>query len=1153
MRNKVRFSCRLLRLLLIPSTLQELSAALGGYTSRTIDQVLNKLVTQGPPPPHLGDMHVVSVGGNQGREKFLTWFLYPAWERRCAADGADPPPALDDIDKIGGWADLEPVGFYEDAADLDKSVRRDPEASKSTTGKKQIGRSTLAQAKAKAVRAAKKVVKVVPPPREPSAPVSEASAPTSRKAKAKPVAKTGKLTYYEKSKLAKAERERLGLPPKEKRPPSGGGRKKKEVVVIVDPDEEEDAATPIQDQTPAADSPPRANATASSSKSTALAKTPAPVASSSKSKAAPPKSATAKSTPAASTPAPADAPTAQKSAKGKGKATAREEAQDEVTKKRGRTLSSAAADTPATKKRASKDTPAAAAPPPALKAVPLKVTALGDIDRQKQIVNYVEYHGGIVEKTSFITQKLCEFAQQQNPTVQAYMMDRNVFLRALDVLVERGILSQTTCIWGENIKIRRDLILRLPLTIDSPEYKAFATKLQTEEPVAKPRKPRINYKTEETEEKEEKRTWKVELSDIPSSKADRATVRAFFSRQSMVLASQYGVHYGRFPRARDLHLSLLQTITTDNPAVNVGGEEFIVNKSVIFRHLPLGVFLKIVPLNLDSPTLLEFTSDPANSATPLSQLPQNILAQINQQDTAKQITIVLRCLMNLEIIEPLRVVVTGAGPENPKEEAAYMVSKKDAKATHWRLQQLAPMYSYQDVIPQLVSVHDISTIIRAKKYWSSLETVALSRNHEPKSKFSHPDFSKVFGGTVEHRSVITSKSKWKDEPFLIENQRRYLNYLVQDEDNPLDPALVTPAELKAIAYDILAPYDLVTAYMEKAKIKAIKDKRKRARRAEIENDDESMEDEDDSEGEAAVRGVEDDKIISAAKRNQVDAQRQKDFESIKSRFLANRVPPTDAANPKPLNPELLDYLKTKFCVANAAIGSKELENEFLILWNYAHNINAATTPSIIPSKTVANALTRKAGDPYQIPPAKSKQKSKKIAVAKVNNTAAKAGPSAAISLGDQNEFLSVPAKEYPDLKDKQRLPRNHYTPEQIELSVDVAAILLVRAKTNDLRIAWGAMEEFFGGPKPKKDDKKAPKINLLHKRTLKGDGLVYFERLQKEWTRVYKEKHAAGELPDPNPTSMTRFDLSGLIRCLRANIDKDALSVLLLFLRRLRS
>jgi len=58
---------------------------------------------------------------------------------------------------------------------------------------------------------------------------------------------------------------------------------------------------------------------------------------------------------------------------------------------------------------------------------------------------------------------------------------------------------------------------------------------------------------------------------------------------------------------------------------------------------------------------------------------------------------------------------------------------------------------------------------------------------------------------------------------------------------------------------------------------------------------------------------------------------------------------------------------------------------------------------------------------------------------------------------------------------------------------------------------------------------------------------AYLQRLEDAWYNLWTDHRETLQLPDPNPKSMTDFDLVAHLTFLRAHIDKPSLCVLLSF------
>ncbi|QRV99505.1 B-block-binding subunit of tfiiic protein [Ceratobasidium sp. AG-Ba] len=113
---------------------------------------------------------------------------------------------------------------------------------------------------------------------------------------------------------------------------------------------------------------------------------------------------------------------------------------------------------------------------------------------------------------------------------------------------------------------------------------------------------------------------------------------------------------------------------------------------------------------------------------------------------------------------------------------------------------------------------------------------------------------------------------------------------------------------------------------------------------------------------------------------------------------------------------------------------------------------------------------------------------------------------------------------------RRRFPWN---PDYDELARDAAAILRVRCRTK--RMDWSAIEQVFPGVQ-----RNSVRQRVSNLQTLPGAS-EYFRSLDDAWATLWLEHRGSEALPDPNPDSVSDFDLPAHVSFLRRNIDKAAL------------
>lgn len=113
------------------------------------------------------------------------------------------------------------------------------------------------------------------------------------------------------------------------------------------------------------------------------------------------------------------------------------------------------------------------------------------------------------------------------------------------------------------------------------------------------------------------------------------------------------------------------------------------------------------------------------------------------------------------------------------------------------------------------------------------------------------------------------------------------------------------------------------------------------------------------------------------------------------------------------------------------------------------------------------------------------------------------------------------------------------------MAQDAHAILRVRSREVGGRMDWFSFRQIFPA---------VPRNSLrLRIASLKEpqNNEVYMRRLEDQWCRLWKQYRGTEHLPDPNPQSLTDFDLVEHLEFLRKFVDKNAMYVLYHLLRTL--
>lgn len=98
--------------------------------------------------------------------------------------------------------------------------------------------------------------------------------------------------------------------------------------------------------------------------------------------------------------------------------------------------------------------------------------------------------------------------------------------------------------------------------------------------------------------------------------------------------------------------------------------------------------------------------------------------------------------------------------------------------------------------------------------------------------------------------------------------------------------------------------------------------------------------------------------------------------------------------------------------------------------------------------------------------------------------------------------------------------------------------VIIKARCRDgARLDWAAMEQLFPAV-----PRNSVRQRLVHLKEVPGTE-TYLARLEEKWYDIWVQYRGTEELPDPDPESVTNFDLITHVKFLRNHIDKNAVYV----------
>ncbi|BGP35225.1 hypothetical protein JCM10296v2_007057 [Rhodotorula toruloides] len=817
--------------------------------------------------------------------------------------------------------------------------------------------------------------------------------------------------------------------------------------------------------------------------------------------------------------------------------------------------------TPATKKK-----PATSRPSVSSRA---NLTLLA---RQQEVVDYIQAQGGVLEYTYRLNEAFYVWGQKQNPPRHGYMIDRANLKQVLEAATSSGQLRKTVV---TDIKSQRHDVFYLPsLASDSGLVKNYLDGIANRDPhnrftmyEVQPDLVVMSDEDEPTKEKEEDDGGAENsflLDPRPTDGQER--VRSFFRHQQTLLGRSHGVKHGLVARARQLHKWLASLVFShiDEKDIVVKRDDdgFVIAQSTLLNSMPLGVFLRIVPLPVQSETLDAFLAEAENFELPMRDLPKEIADIIRPRSNKRKQSLWkdLQILIDLQLLTPL---VMGNVATTRSVAPTFEVPPNPKACTHWLFRARAPVYALRDPALPLVDVCPVTNIDEVLYFWVRLHSVSTDPSYDDAGHaLDDPVFPATYPTRHLRKQELLRPFKWRDSYELAPSQRTFLNKLAHHDPGLMDPDADRTADLEAWAACLLAPPNVVKDYLAKIRDQEAEEL-VRPKRKKRKTDGAGGEAGDENEG--GADGAKTTTNLAAAlarKVREAADQRERDWQVIVERFRQEHGHPD-------LDESIVDWLHKTFQDPRRRdkLDAKQLDFELRRL--LPADQNAPTDPSmrtIVPTSLQQKARLTK--DPYAIKrqpnirrrPVVKRVRAKQATPAKEpagegedeeEDDEAAGSPSPAqepvptegrttplpFRHGDQTEFLTNPLGPRPDLPAGKRASRSRYTPEQDDLLLDAVAVLKVRAlHLRAPRPSYNPLGDFFPGNKA---DALAKRASTLLKRQQERD---FHERLVSTWFDAYKAHK--NELEDPNPHSLVDFDLASFIRCMRTHVNKRALRLM---------
>jgi oxalate---CoA ligase len=612
---------------------------------------------------------------------------------------------------------------------------------------------------------------------------------------------------------------------------------------------------------------------------------------------------------------------------------------------------------------------------------------------------------------------------------------------------------------------------------------------------------------------------------------DDATIHKILQRESATISQSYGYITGRVARARELHLVMLNHFRTDsNCPLMVSSDQRIVHRTYFLRDISISTYCKLLPISTRVEELDELLQDEEGRQTLLRDLAVSIYSGIGIEGSKSQARLleILELLRALKLVTPLKPSQS-ATPEimcanNGTHPAVFDIAppemltsaNKETIPVYWKFNVTAPIFLWalSDTTPLTWGDMPISSHADGLAYWNDLQRVCLdSKFVKSLQNSSHRNVTDVFEGDQAIGKPLRRPSSWRSSYILSWHQERYLRQFI--DSSPLSDEDEGVARIKSMAWVISAPEQVVRQFYTESVERRTRELNKARIRAERGNVPAQ-----------ATKG----KASLAKKAAERKLQRQQEWDALVARLHPEPIKKPLASRLKRIRDEYMratsvrESRKWELGIVEAIRGIKLATSKVLLPSGSASAVAPFVSSSNIPP-TVVNSSEKSVDELIaQQGPHQSSDSAKKKGWKKNED-------GSCLSVQCRLFDLFITAEES---SQKKRRGRFTWTRDYDELAKDASAIIKARCRTGQ-RMEWAAAEQAFPS---------LPRNSVRQRvdRLSKEPGVeAYLRRLEDKWYELWIQHRGTQLLPDPEPSSVSGFDLVKHLKFLRAHVDKSSL------------
>ena len=352
--------------------------------------------------------------------------------------------------------------------------------------------------------------------------------------------------------------------------------------------------------------------------------------------------------------------------------------------------------------------------------------------------------GGILLDGSHLSRLLNEYRYrtQEGTYSPQHDMDKRTVVAAIISLENKGKIKRKIATYQSSTGsiIRRDIIYRADIDAEGSQMERFLADLQSHQPTYHTPPSSRSSKLRKVDDVGTLARFNTpkpsSVRSQPASSASDAEMREYFASEWRIVAQYYGYIYGRLPRAQAVHKFLLDCLLH---RMDVSNHSRVLNAATLYKEIPLGVYMQVIPRTRLDESITEFLSDPTHLDISMINLPRSLhsIFRPGNSSSRQKMSIVLDILSALGLVMPLKIVegptTISASVDNGEGQPSlcyFAPSRAGMQPKYWLISSSAAVYHFatpSTTKPLLSTWRFTSTKDSIDAYWDALKAACLPR------------------------------------------------------------------------------------------------------------------------------------------------------------------------------------------------------------------------------------------------------------------------------------------------------------------------------------------------------------------------------------------------------------------------------------------